>query len=143
MCKDGVHFTDEGTNIFSWNIVDYIRYIILKEFLNEVSWNDRHFKDQKRDIDKGSHQKSSENNDSNLENKQDLNPLLELKNLRLKNVNKVIIGQININSTSFKFNQLKELVLKHVDILVVYETKLDKTFPNSQFHMNSFSLPYR
>ena len=31
-CKDGVHLTDEGTNIFAGNIVDYIRYFILKEF---------------------------------------------------------------------------------------------------------------
>ena len=66
-----------------------------------------------------------------------------MKNLRLKNVNKTIIGQININSISSKFDQLKELVLKHVDILVVCETKLDETFPSSQFHMDGFALPYR
>ena len=33
--------------------------------------------------------------------------------------------------------------LKHVDILVICETKLDETFPNSQFHMNGFPWPYR
>ena len=32
LCKDGVHLTDEGTNIFAGNIVDYIRHFILKEF---------------------------------------------------------------------------------------------------------------
>ena len=53
------------------------------------------------------------------------------------------IGQININSILSKFNLLKELVLKHVDILVVCEIKLDETFPSSQFHMAGFSLPYR
>ena len=66
-----------------------------------------------------------------------------MKNLRLTNVNKTTIRQMNINSISSKFNQLKELVLKHVDILVVCETKLDETFPSSQFHMAGFSLPYR
>ena len=91
--------------------------------------------DQNRSIDKG----SSENTDS----KQDLNPLSVVKNLKLKNVNKAIIGQININSISPKFNQLKKLVLKHVDVLVVCETKLDETFPSSQFHMDGFSLQYR
>ena len=65
------------------------------------------------------------------------------KEKNLKNVNKTIVGQININSISSKFNQLKELVLKHVDILVVCETKLDETFPSSQFHMDGFSLPCR
>ena len=64
-------------------------------------------------------------------------------NLRLKNVSKAIIGQINISSISSKFDRLKELVLKHGDILVVCETKLDETFPGSQFHMDGFSLPYR
>ena len=64
-----------------------------------------------------------------------------MKNLRLKNISKTILGQININSISSNFEQLKELVLKHV--LVVWETKLDELFPNSQFHMDGFSLPYR
>ena len=40
-----------------------------------------------------------------------------------------------------KFDLLKELVLKHVNVLVVCETKLNETFPNSQFHMDGFSLP--
>ena len=65
-----------------------------------------------------------------------------MKNLRLKNISKTIIGQINIYSISSKFDQLKELVLKHV-VLVVCETKLDEIFLSSQFHMDGFSLPYR
>ena len=32
LCKDGVHLTDEGKNIFAGNIVDYIRHFTLKEF---------------------------------------------------------------------------------------------------------------
>ena len=87
LCKDGVHLTDEGTNIFAGNIVHYIRHFILKEFWNEVACNDKHFEDQNRGIDKGSSQDSSENKDSDLKNKQDLNPLSVVKNLRLKNVN--------------------------------------------------------
>ena len=75
-----------------------------------------------------------------MKNKQDLNPLLLVKNLRLKNVNKAIIRQININSISSKFNQLKELVLKHVDILVICETNLEEIFPNSQFYKDGFSF---
>ena len=48
-----------------------------------------------------------------------------------------------LNSISSKFHQLKELVLKPVDFLVVCSIKLDETFPNSQFHMDGFSLPYK
>ena len=32
LCKDGVHLTDIGKNIFARNILDYISYFILKEF---------------------------------------------------------------------------------------------------------------
>ena len=69
--------------------------------------------------------------------------LFTIKNLRLINLNRVIIGNLNINSLPNKFNQLKELVLKHVDILVLTETKLDDSFPNSQFLVDGFSEPFR
>ena len=32
LCKDGVHLTDEGTNIFAGNIIDYTSHFILNEF---------------------------------------------------------------------------------------------------------------
>ena len=37
----------------------------------------------------------------------------------------------------------QELGSKHVDILVVCETKLNEAFPNSQSNMDDFSLVYR
>ena len=78
-----------------------------------------------------------------INNDEFLNPLSTIKNLRLSNVNRVVIGNLNINSLPNKFNQLKELVLKHVDILVLTETKLDDSFPNSQFLVDGFSEPFR
>ena len=72
-----------------------------------------------------------------------LDPLSEVKNLRLRNVNKVIIGNININSLPNKFEQLKELVMKHIDILVISEAKLDDSFPTSQFLMKGSADPFR
>ena len=61
------------------------------------------------------------------------NSLSKIKELRIGNANKVIIGNLNINSIRNKFEQLKETVLKYVDILVVTETKLDETFLGSLF----------
>ena len=78
-----------------------------------------------------------------INNDEFLNLLSTIKNLRLSNVNRVVIGNLNINSLPNKFNQLKELVLKHVDILVLTETKLDNSFPNSQFSIDGFSEPFR
>ena len=66
-----------------------------------------------------------------------------MKNLRLKNSNKVIIGQININSLRKKFELLTEMVRDKVDLLMISETKLNSSFPNAQFYVKSYSKPYR
>ena len=71
------------------------------------------------------------------------NSLSKIKELRIGNENKVIIGNLNINSIRNKFEQLKETVLRYIDILVVTETKLDETFLESLFLMDGFSKPYR
>ena len=58
-------------------------------------------------------------------------------------MNKVIIGNININSLPAKFDQVKEVISKHTDTLVTTETKLDDTFPLDQFYVEGFTIPYR
>ena len=72
-----------------------------------------------------------------------LNPLCQIKTLRKKKPEKVILGNLNINSLPNKFEQLKETVLKYVDVLVLTETKLDDSFPQAQFLVEGFSEPYR
>ena len=75
---------------------------------------------------------------SNLESANDI-----LKEIRIKNMNRVIIGTLNINSLASKFDQLKEIIGKHIDILTIQETKLDSSFPPGQFVMDGYSEPYR
>ena len=84
-----------------------------------------------------------ENKPVNSSNIQEENSLDSLRKLRLRNVNKVIIGNININSLLAKFDQVKEVILKNVDILVITETKLDDTFPLGQIYVEGFTMPYR
>ena len=52
-----------------------------------------------------------------------------LSNLRVKNINRLLTGNLNINSISNRFHKLK-LVRGKVDILVIMETKLDSTNRN-------------
>ena len=52
----------------------------------------------------------------------------EIENLRLRNINKVIIDNTNTNSLPNKLYQLKELVMKHIDVFVITERKLDVVF---------------
>ena len=66
-----------------------------------------------------------------------------LKNLRLKNSNKVIVGHININSLRTKFELLTEMVRDEVDLLMISQRKLDSSFTNAQFYMKSYSKPYK
>ena len=72
-----------------------------------------------------------------------IHSLTKIKKLRIRNPNKIIIGNLNINSLPNKFEQLKDIVMQHIDILVLTETKLDDTFPTAQFLVNGFSEPYR
>ena len=66
-----------------------------------------------------------------------------LKNLRLENVNRLVCAQLNINSIRNKFESLKEIVSTNVDILLIWETKLDSSFPRTQFHIHGYGEPYR
>ena len=66
-----------------------------------------------------------------------------LKTLRLKFPQNPIIAQININSIRNKFETLVSLVTSDIDILMISETKIDESFPLSQFMIDGFSMPYR
>ena len=67
----------------------------------------------------------------------------ELNSLKINNLNRVIFSHININSLRNKFEDLKEIVKGKVDILLVSETKIDNSFPDGQFAIEGFSIPYR
>ena len=66
-------------------------------------------------------------------------PRLVLENLKLKNNRRLIIGHLNINSISNKFNYLKLITQGKIDILVITETKTDSTFPLNQFPIQGYS----
>ena len=66
-----------------------------------------------------------------------------LRNLRSKNAGNIIFSYLNINSIRNKFENLCELVAGNVDILCIVETKLDPSFPNSQFLIPDFHKPLR
>ena len=70
-------------------------------------------------------------------------PFKILKSIRIANVNRLTMGQLNINSIRNKFEALKSIVRGNLDILVITESKLDESFPNGQFCMEGFSPPFR
>ena len=80
---------------------------------------------------------------ANIKTSNEDNTNKELRALRLKNLNKLIIAHLNINSLRNKFDLLTFQIKDNVDILMLSETKVDESFPNSQFLINGFSTPYR
>ena len=58
-------------------------------------------------------------------------------------MNRLAIGHLNINSLRNKFDTLKVLVKNSLDIFMISETKLDKTFPEGKFLMDWLTPPYR
>ena len=80
------------------------------------------------------------NEDSSCENS---GPFKIVRKLRISNVNRLIIGQLNINLIRKKSEALKTIVSDNLDILVLTESKLDSSFRAGQFCMEGFSPPFR
>ena len=50
-----------------------------------------------------------------------------------------VIGSFNINSLSGKFSEVQEWI-QVFDILTIQETKIDSSFPNSQFAIEGYNM---
>ena len=66
-----------------------------------------------------------------------------LQDLKIKNRKGIIIAYLNINSIRNKFEPLKCLISKNIDILAIAETKLDSSFKTAQFFLEGFKPPFR
>ena len=70
-------------------------------------------------------------------------PYSIINNFKIKNHNRVIFAHLNINSLRNKFDMLSDIVKNKIDILCISETKLNDTFPSSNFFIPGYSAPYR
>ena len=64
--------------------------------------------------------------------------LKDRTNIRLKNQNRSIIGQLNINTIGSKFDFLCSEISPNLDLLLASKRKLDDLFPTVQFLMSGF-----
>ena len=71
------------------------------------------------------------------------NQMNTLHEIRIKNANPLIIGNLNVNSLRNKFQMLEELIKDKSDIFLIFETKLDSSFPSGQFVIKGYSTPFR
>ena len=85
--------------------------------------------------------KNSETNNT-VEN--GVNEFIEyLQNLRIETSGNFLIGHFKINSIRNKVDMLSYMTGNKIDILMISESKLNDTFPPSQFVIDSFTEPFR
>ena len=65
-----------------------------------------------------------------------------LKKIRIKNINRVIIGHLNVNFFAAKLDAIKTIIPGNVDIVVFGETKLDASYPMAQLLIDGFGKPF-
>ena len=66
-----------------------------------------------------------------------------LQDVRIKNLNRIVLAHLNINSLRNKFDLFKDQIKGNVDVLVISETKLDDSFPTGQFKIPGYASPFR
>ena len=66
-----------------------------------------------------------------------------IRDVRKRNLKRIILGHLNINSIRKKFDLLVDQIKENVDIMVISETKLDESFFNGQYKIPGYTLPCR
>ena len=66
-----------------------------------------------------------------------------LRQLRVKNANRVIIGHLNVNFFAAKLDAIKTIIPGNIDIMIFSETKLDNSYPMAQLLIDGFRKPFR
>ena len=78
---------------------------------------------------------------TNLSLSNDIDQILfDLKSNNPSNLN---FAYLNINSVRNKFENFKEIINGNVYIFTIAETKLDRSFPTSQFELEGYYSPFR
>ena len=67
---------------------------------------------------------------------------MDLRDLLLQNVNKLIIAHLNKNYFRNTFELLIFQIKENTDVLMISKAKLDESFSTNQFMINGFSAPF-
>ena len=73
----------------------------------------------------------------------DISCFEKIKQLKQTNPNNLTCSYLNINSIRNKFHNLVDMLEQNIDIICLAETKLDSSFPNSNFLIPGYNSPYR
>lgn len=131
---------DLNLRAFSTLAIDFIKKIenLRKNWYKLGSFQKSFFNLKENDatVCLGNSENSSLSETTNFQNLKDLeksnlnsSSVENESKLLVKNVNRMIIDHININSLQNKFEMLNGCIKGNVDILLIFETKLSESFP--------------
>ena len=87
--------------------------------------------------------KTSNSEEQLLSGKKEKEIFKTLRDLRRKHPKNVFLGHLNGNSLRIKFESLNELIKDTFDIFLVTESKLDSSFPDSQFSIPGCCIAWK
>ena len=67
-------------------------------------------------------------------------PIDSIRQLKLSNPHKIILGHLNINSLRNKFESITDVIQGTFDIFLLSESKIDESFPDKQFRLNNYKI---
>ena len=77
---------------------------------------------------------------NSLDNRSDIS---RMKKLSLKNPKNIFFSYLNINSVWNKYKKMPSLISENVGIFIVAKTKLDSSFPTTQFIIPGLHYPFQ
>lgn len=69
--------------------------------------------------------------------------MFSLTDINKMDINRIKKRQINIDSIPSRFEQLVPTVTEHLVVLLVAETNIDCSFPDTRFPINDYTSPCR
>ena len=64
-------------------------------------------------------------------------PIDSIRQLKLSNPHKIILGHLNINSLRNKFESIADVIQGTFVIFLLSESKIDESLPDKQFRLNN------
>ena len=66
-----------------------------------------------------------------------------LKDIQTKNLNRIVLAHLNINSLRNELDLPTDQIKPNVGVLAIWETELDDSFPAGQFKIPGYTSPFR